>query len=401
MPLVTIPRPFSVPLFLLPFPLLLLLFGMGGVPDLAALPTTDTQAAADHRVVLANQGTMGAQAMEDTREVLDNQVVIGTRVVAPFVMRNVDGSYDGLTVALWEEVARELELDYVFQETDIAGMLDGVADGSFYASAAALTITSEREELVDFTHPFYVTGLGIAVGREPAGLGRAILALLDPEFLWAIFLLLGVLLFWGFLVWVFERRGNPDEFGGTTAEGVGSGFWWAAVTMTTVGYGDKSPRTLGGRVVGFFWMFSAIILISFFTASITSSLTVTQIDSRVSGPGDLPQVRVGALDQSAALAFLADDGVRARPFPTLAQGMDAVARGELDAFVHDAPILRHTMQEGWEGQVRILPSIFAEQYYGIALPRDHPDRNRINRVLLDYLASPEWTRVQERLLGRY
>lgn len=376
MPQVTIPRALSFVLLLLLAP-----------PPLSAAGT---------------QATAGIQTTAGTQASLpDTQVVIGTRVVAPFVMQDDAGRYHGLTVALWEEVAGELGLDYRFEETDIAGMIEGVADGRYFASAAALTITSEREELVDFTHPFYVTGLGIAVGRQPAGLGQAILALLNPEFLWVIFLLLAVLLFWGFLIWFFERERNPEEFGGTPAQGVGHGFWWAAVTMTTVGYGDKSPRTIGGRVVGFLWMFTAIILISFFTASITSSLTVTQIDSRVSGPGDLPQARVGALDQSAALAFLADDGVSARPFPTLAAGMDALARGELDAFVHDAPILRHTVRQEWEGDVRVLAGTFAEQFYGIALPREHPERNRINRVLLDYLASPEWERVQERLLGRY
>jgi len=326
-------------------------------------------------------------------------VKVGTRVVAPFVIQEEDGSFHGMTVALWEHVAGELGLEYRFAERDIAGMLDGVADGSLYASASALTITSQREEEVDFTHPFYVTGLGIAVPREPVGLGSAILALFDPEFLWVVFLLAGVLLLWGFLVWIFERAENQEEFGGSPVQGIGSGFWWAAVTMTTVGYGDKSPRSVGGRIVGFIWMFTAIIVISFFTASITSSLTVSQIDGRVAGAEDLPHVRVGALAESAAETHLREEFIQPRGFGTLEEGLAAVAAGDIDAFVHDAPILRFLAQEGRSETVRVLPGTFAEQYYGIALPLDHPDRNRINQILLDYLVSPEWEQVRRRYMG--
>ncbi|TVP72698.1 MAG: ABC transporter substrate-binding protein [Gemmatimonadales bacterium] len=328
----------------------------------------------------------------------EDPVTVGVRVAPPFVLEE-DGVYSGLTIALWEHVAGELELDFRYEERDIEGLLDGVGSGELFAAAAALTITSEREEQVDFTHPFFVSGLGIAVPHETAGLSAALRALFDPEFLWVVGLLFGLLLFWGVLVWVFERVENREEFGGTAVEGIGSGFWWAAVTMTTVGYGDKSPRTLGGRIVGFVWMFSAVIVISFFTASIASSLTVTQLDSQVTGPRDLPHVRVGALAGSATLDWLDEERIRADTFESLAAGLAAVEDGAIDAFVHDAPILRYLTGEDFRNRVRVLPGTFAQQYYGIALPLDVPERNQINQVLLDWLVSPEWERLNQRYLG--
>jgi polar amino acid transport system substrate-binding protein len=325
-------------------------------------------------------------------------VVVGTRVAAPFVMAE-DGGYAGLSVALWNHVADRLELPYVFEERDLEGLLTGVEDGSLYASVAALTVTAEREERVDFTHPFFTSGLGIAVPHRPAGFVQAVLRLFSLEFLWAFGLLGGLLLFWGGLVWLFERVENAEEFGGTAAEGIGSGFWWAAVTMTTVGYGDKSPKTLGGRIVGFVWMFTAIIVISFFTAAIASSLTVTQLDSRVSGPEDLPQARVGTLEGSAAAAYLDDDGIASLSFPSIPDGLEALASGGIDAFVHDVPILRYFGQNEFRGRTRVLPGTFAEQYYAIALPAGAADRDAINLVLLEYLASEEWAELRRRHLG--
>ncbi len=329
--------------------------------------------------------------------------LIGIRVAPPFVMEEPDGTYSGLTIDLWDHIATELNLEYEFVERDIQGLIDGVShaddDGrtELFAAASALTITSEREELLDFTHPFYVSGLGIAVTYTPSGFGQAFFAIFSTEFLWVVALLVLLLLFWGVLVWWGERKHNPDQFGGTAGEGIGSGFWWAAVTMTTVGYGDKAPVTLPGRLIGFVWMFAGIILISFFTASIASSLTVSQLDSRVSGPQDLPHVRVGALEHSATLIYLDETRIRYREYGSITDGLRAVADDEIDAFVHDAPIIRYYATGEFPGEVRIMPQTFNEQYYGIALPLNSPWRNDINRVMLEYIAGDEW----ESLLGRY
>jgi len=329
----------------------------------------------------------------------DGENVIGIRVAPPFVIEEEDGIYSGLTIALWEHIAEQTGIEYRYEERDIQGMLDGVADGSLYASASALTITSEREESMDFTHPFFVTGLGIAVSYQPVGVWQSFLAIFSFDFFWVLLLLFLLLLFWGVLVWFFERKENSDEFGGSTAEGVGSGFWWAAVTMTTVGYGDKSPRTLGGRIIGFIWMFTGIVVISFFTASIASSLTVTQLDSRVSGPTDLPFVRVGALQQSATMDYLESERIRASSYETIEAGLRAVEENEIDAFVHDAPIIQYYTQLDFRNRVRVLSSTFNDQYYGIALPLGAEYRNQMNRIILDYIASEEVGRVEKQILG--
>lgn len=326
----------------------------------------------------------------------DGAVVVGTRVAPPFVIEDDEGQLSGITISLWEHIAAEMELEYRFEIRDIAGMLEGVENGELYAGASALTITAEREESVDFTHPFYVSGLGIATSYTPQGIWQAFMAIFDPEFLFVVGLLMLLLLFWGALVWYFERKGNEEEFGGSTAEGIGAGFWWAAVTMTTVGYGDKSPRTLGGRVVGFIWMFAAVIVISFFTASIASSLTVTQLDSKVSGPEDLPFVRVGILENSATEIYMNEENIRYRTYPTIEEGLRAVEQDRLDAFLHDAPIIRYETDQNFRNEVRVLSQTFNDQYYGIALPLGSEYRNQMNRILLDYIASPEWREVQKR-----
>ena len=47
-------------------------------------------------------------------------------------------------------------------------------------------------------------------------------------------------------------------------------FWWAIVTMTTVGYGDYSPETPEGRLLAIVVMFAGISLTALLTATVSS-----------------------------------------------------------------------------------------------------------------------------------
>jgi len=49
------------------------------------------------------------------------------------------------------------------------------------------------------------------------------------------------------------------------------GMWWAIQTVTTVGYGDVTPREVTGRIVATFVMLEGIAFLSIVTASITST----------------------------------------------------------------------------------------------------------------------------------
>ncbi len=47
-------------------------------------------------------------------------------------------------------------------------------------------------------------------------------------------------------------------------------FWWSMVTITTIGYGDIFPKTIGGRLIALVLMFSGIGTLGIFTAAIAA-----------------------------------------------------------------------------------------------------------------------------------
>jgi voltage-gated potassium channel Kch len=96
-------------------------------------------------------------------------------------------------------------------------------------------------------------------------------------------------------------------------EGIGHGIWWAMVTLTTVGYGDKAPKTAGERIVALIWMIFSIIFIASFTANITISLTINDLRGKVHGLNDLYNVRVGSVSRSEGFDFLTKQGIAVIP----------------------------------------------------------------------------------------
>ena len=54
-------------------------------------------------------------------------------------------------------------------------------------------------------------------------------------------------------------------------------FWWSFVTITTVGYGDITPSTIGGRIIGVVVMVFGIGILGMFTATIASAFVDTKL----------------------------------------------------------------------------------------------------------------------------
>jgi polar amino acid transport system substrate-binding protein len=227
-------------------------------------------------------------------------LLVGTRVVPPFVVRGAAGGLEGISIDLWKLIAADLGRTYELREMELEDMLAAVQAGTLDAAVGALTVTPEREEVLDFSHPFYSTGLAIAVRHADPEPWDWLKPMFSLQFLKALTALVAVLLAVGTLIWLLERRRNPEQFGGRLHHGLGAGLWWSAVTMTTVGYGDKAPVTAAGRLVAIVWMFVAVITISGFTAGIASVFTVNQLGGSIRGPDDLPGKRIGTVYSSTS-----------------------------------------------------------------------------------------------------
>ena len=330
-----------------------------------------------------------------------NTLVVGTKEAPPFAMKATDGHWTGISINLWEKIADELNFKFEFREFDLQGLLNGVTDGSLDVGVAALTMTPEREITFDFTHSFYATGLGIAVPFKEKTPWMAIFrGFLTLDFLKVVAVFGIAILFVGTLVWWFEKKKNAKQFDTKPSRGIAAGFWWSAVTMTTVGYGDKAPVTIGGRIVALIWMFSAFIITIAFTATIVSIFTVSRLETLIQGPEDLRKIYVGTVSHSTSEEYLEKNQFIFRSYQKAEYGLNGLKNGEIQAFVYDKPLLHYLINRKFRGKLEVLPFFFSRQDYALALQAGSPLREEINRRLLQIKLTPWWQDTLDQYLRK-
>ena len=226
-----------------------------------------------------------ARGAEKGKSSVPNKLVVGVMHFPPFTMKKPAGGWEGLGFDLLQRVAQDMGAELELKEFTSVGEIKNAVKSGAVDLAPVATMTESLERLLDFSNPYFRSGSAIAVKLE--GGGSSVFSFDNPFFSLNFFKVVGILvLVWliaGSMVLLFERRKYPGISDKRTINSLGSGIWWAAVTMTTVGYGDKTPRTPAGRIVAIVWMFSSIILISSFTATITTWLTVDELRGRSAG----------------------------------------------------------------------------------------------------------------------
>lgn len=336
---------------------------------------------------------------------IKQKLLVGTMSIPPVAMKTSDGSWEGLSIELLDMVARDLGVEYELVEFgNFDQILEAVEKGKLDA-VTALAVTAPRESIVDFSHPFLSSGSAIAV---PAAVSRPGLLhfaghfadrIVSGDFLMVIALLVIYSLSAGALVWLFERQIKNIMFSGKGLRGLWQGLWWAMVTMTTVGYGDKAPKSVGGRIVALIWMYASIFIIAGVTAAITASFTVGELSGKVRGLDDLYYVRVGTVPHSQTSNFLKQHGISAQPFKNEKEGLQAMIDGKIDAFVHNEILLRHISNSLFSGRVHVLPTLFDHYYVSFSFPQDSALSESFNRSLLKVLDTDDYIRLKERYIG--
>jgi polar amino acid transport system substrate-binding protein len=340
---------------------------------------------------------------------ISHKLTVGVYQAAPFNIRQADGSWTGISVDLWREIASDLKVDFEFKEIPVADRFTALMSGWIDVCIGPITVTAEREEQIDFTHRFFTSGLRVAMRAKDAVPNSNLVLpllqqLLSHHVLKIVLCILGILLAASVLIWLCERRKNADHFGGhgKRLPGIGSAVWWSAVTMTGVGYGDLYPRTLIGRIVAVAWMFISLVMISIFTATMASLLTAEKLGGPkpIQTPEDLRGLSIGTAPNTTATQYARTNHLKFKTMPA-AQLLPALKSGKIDAVINDAPILYYLVHNEYQNALVVLPIHLDEEYYGFGVKEGSPLREYINRSLLARLAEPEWHEILQRYLGEY
>ncbi|MGA9486359.1 MAG: transporter substrate-binding domain-containing protein [Methylocella sp.] len=324
--------------------------------------------------------------------------------VPPYGTVGSDGALSGLSVDLWRRVAEELEWEYrLTPVSQMETILSGLEQGRFDAAIGAITITPEREARVDFSYPAHRSGVAVALRKETGPLAAILsygAAVADLGYL--IVGILALLLLLGVVIWLIERPGRsgklPPE---DSVANLRDGLYWAVVTMTTVGYGDKTPKTHLGRFVAVVWMLSSVALVSLLSASLVSRLTAERVEnSSIRAESDLTGKKLAAVAQSSGAEYLDELHLKYEKYDNLAEALSSLANGQSNAVVNSVGALQYLVAARFAQVIRVPRVLLAPAFMAIALPDNSPLKKPIDRALIKITASPEWKSVEELYFGR-
>jgi polar amino acid transport system substrate-binding protein len=115
-------------------------------------------------LILAVVAASGCTSSKSRKLVKEGYLTIGTEAeFAPFEVRLENGSFYGFDIALGEAIAKELGLKVDYIDTDFAGIILSLNSGKFDIAMSAMTITEERKKSINFSDPYFDTGLSLAV----------------------------------------------------------------------------------------------------------------------------------------------------------------------------------------------------------------------------------------------
>jgi len=326
-----------------------------------------------------------------------------TKRFEPFVIYQ-DNEYSGFSIELWEKIALILSLEYeLYGVNTIAKLLDEVERGAADVAIAGISITSKREQGLDFSHAFFETGLQIMV-REGSGsilkevISKVFSVIFSRELFYGVAFFFIILIIASHIIWALERRHNP-QFPARYPQGIWHSIWWAVVTVTTVGYGDKTPKGAIGRLFGVVWILAGYFVFAYFTASVTTTATVQELHGIIDGPRDLFGKQVATVEKSTAAEYLAGQGIPVVRVENIDKAYPLLESGKVDAIVYDAPVLQHHASKTGKGKVKVVGLLFQEQNYGIALQVQSPYREIINIALLKLIESGDYREIVDRWFG--
>lgn len=255
----------------------------------------------------------------------------------------------------------------------------------------AISITSERETVVDFTKPYKqkMFNFLMKMPQEKTSIFQFLWPLSTQVWLLTIsgMAVVGIILF------VMDRFSPNSRHSKAGRFDLKESVWFAYGSLVGAGT-EMVPRTISGRLLTGAWWFFGLILVSSYTANLAAFLTVVKIETPIKSVVDLAnqnKIRYGTVRNSYCMSMFRSSKLDTfskmwtfmDTFDTLVEnweeGVAKVKEGNF-AFVWDSPINKYISMN--ECDTMAVGEPFDEKGYGIGVPMGAAYRDDITMVIL-------------------
>ncbi|XP_068205985.1 ionotropic receptor 25a-like isoform X1 [Palaemon carinicauda] len=373
---------------------------------------------------------------------------IGAVLAHPWLYRKKGGKedeYEGYCMSLAQRLAEGMEFDFQFVLPEDSqygarqkngswnGLVGDLAKGLTDIIVAPLTMTSEREEVIDFVAPYFdQSGISIVIRKSQREESLfKFMTVLKPE-VWVS--IVAALVVTGIMIWLLDRyspysaQNNAALYPANCRKFTLKESFWFALTSFTPQGGGEAPKALSGRtLVAAYWLF-VVLMLATFTANLAAFLTVERMQTPVSSLQELAgqsKINYTVLQSTSTEQYFTNmaaaeeelyrvwkeltlnstsDQSKYRvwdypikeqythilkvidetgPVATAEEGFDKVLDNEKGqfAFIHDASEIRYKVYHSC--LLTEVGEAFAEQPYAIAVQQGSHLQDEISRAILE------------------
>lgn len=318
---------------------------------------------------------------------------VGLAGESPFISFDTNPP-SGAAVDVWQEVAAANKWTFSTAAfPDIQTGLDAVANGTIDILIGDVPITHSGLEKVEFSQPYFHSGLQILLPNERKTSAFGFLLELEELIRIPIFwMLIAIGVVFTVVVYRFEKIHNPD-FPKSRNEGFAEAIYYVATLALTGKSAYKGFTGVLGRFVMIVWIVLGIVLVSYVTSIITSAMTVEKLRGKIHGPDDLKGKCVAVVEKSSGETYMLQKGISHISFPTLIDAVNSMLRGEADAVVDEVADVETMDFKRPDIPVRVVGPVFSRVNYGFAFAVGSPLRLPFNRELVSICESGVLDRI--------
>lgn len=341
-----------------------------------------------------------AQDTSSPAGALDRPLRVGTTTLPPYSWAGTGTEPFGPAVWLAREATRSAGLTPAWTTyASLEELYGALRRGEIDMAATGLPIVAPGDEPFLYSQPWDSSGFSIALHLHPKNrVSSTLRHIFTGELIIWFGILLGSMVGFGIAVALIERHRNAAQFGGRS--GMWEGVWWSIVTMTTVGYGDRVPRTVPGRIIAGVWMITALVLVTIIAGVLSSALTTSRLAGYMAIERDLRSVRVGIVNQRADVDMARNLGLSVTTYDTPQAALEALQSHEIDALLYPTTALHALVRLSNDPSLTVLHQEIARGFvaFGIAESMPAPLLRVVNGQIVRTIATPEWV-MQSRELG--
>ncbi|XP_069466299.1 glutamate receptor U1-like isoform X2 [Ambystoma mexicanum] len=354
---------------------------------------------------------VGDEADKTTAPRAQQTLTVTTILQAPFATEK-GSELEGYCVELMTDLARKLGFgfrlavvkDGKYGALDIAGNWSGMIGEIIRKEAdlamAPLTVTSAREQVVDFTKPFMQTGISILLKKDTGAEASFLFRFLRPFSAETWIGLLVAYLVTCFCLFIVARlspcewREPPNEENKFTFL---NSLWFGAGALTLQGV-EPHPKSLSARIIAVIWWVFTIILVTAYIASFAALLNSgnEQAPTSIQSFDDLVKQRAiefGTIEGSSTYNFfktsknptyrmIYDYMERRRDYVMVKSVADGVQRAKESNYAFIGESVMQDIVVAKDCNLVRVPEVVGARGYGIAAALDSPLTKTLSIAIL-------------------